>query len=110
MAPGKTADLQGAWPASSAAKESQITWMIGKNKAATTGRTGNIKCANTSSAYSEDFGSGLLHPEQTKDVSSLLNHLILINPNITPARQHIHMRHRRPIRMRLRSIRIPKRQ
>jgi len=51
----------------------------------------------------------LRQPQMLHLIPPLLDHLVLINPNIALPCQHVHMRPRLPIRMRLASVGIPKR-
>src|SRR5258708_6066552 len=110
---GRTAGRPTASPKFSPAKASAIRWTTGARRAATTGPTGSIRCANTSRNSSEgrwhrfDVWERILAQAQMLElISPFFDDLVVVDPDVALARKHVNVRLGCPVTVRLAAVRI----
>src|SRR5260370_3985427 len=92
---GRTVDPRTASRKFFPARESGTCWTIGARRAATTGRIGSTRCANIFLSFFEaDFVLELERrpsdqAELFQPVLALFDDLIVVDPDITPAGEHV---------------------
>src|SRR6266567_1064587 len=109
---GKTARPRTASRKFFPAKESATRWTTGVRRAATTGRIGRTRCASTFRIFSNccDWtvlgGRGLMQAQMLELVAALFDDLVVINPDVAVAGEHVDVGPGFPVGVSLTAIRI----